>query len=198
MAEGGECIMTKSSEQGENEYTRQARQEAARTGKDVCEILRAMRAEAIREGDKGRGTEDHSGREIPRLPESQETRKVMSIKYAAHLIMAIRFVEGKQERFPCYENVVLVYAKDEDEALEQARKYGEEEAKAGGQFCWNDREAVWKFLGVRKLIECRTPGNLDNRLGRGTEVTYSLLELPNEEALQKLAAGEPVEVTYRE
>jgi len=40
--------MTKTSEHGENEYTR----EAARTGEDVCAILRAMRADAIRAGDK--------------------------------------------------------------------------------------------------------------------------------------------------
>jgi Domain of unknown function (DUF4288) len=122
----------------------------------------------------------------------------MSIKYAAHLIMAVRFVEGKQERFPCYENVLLVYADNEDEAMQRAEEYGKEEESGGEQFCWNERSAVWKFVGVRKLIECRTPGSLDNRLGRGTELTYSLLVLPTEEALQRLAAGDSVDVTYQE
>jgi hypothetical protein len=43
--------MTKSTEHGENEYTREARRRAAATGQDVCAILRAMRADAIRDGD---------------------------------------------------------------------------------------------------------------------------------------------------
>jgi len=38
--------MTKSNERGENEITRAARQEATRTGRDVCDILRDMLAEA--------------------------------------------------------------------------------------------------------------------------------------------------------
>jgi hypothetical protein len=34
--------MTKSQEKGENEVTDEARREAARTGKDICDILREM------------------------------------------------------------------------------------------------------------------------------------------------------------
>lgn len=122
----------------------------------------------------------------------------MKVKYAAHLILAVRFQKGEQEQFPCYENVVLVYANDEQEGLERAREIGEREAKDGSPFEWNERPAYWEFVGVRKLIECRTPGSLENRLGSGTEVTYSLLVLPTEKDLRRLANGEPVEVTYAE
>jgi len=43
--------MTKSREAGENEYTRLARLRAARTGEDVCAILRELRKDAIATGD---------------------------------------------------------------------------------------------------------------------------------------------------
>ena len=43
--------MTKSRHQGENEFTRDARRRAARTGEDVCEILRALRRDAVARGD---------------------------------------------------------------------------------------------------------------------------------------------------
>lgn len=46
--------MTKSSEHGENEYTREARRLSAKTGRDVCDILREMRDQAIRDGDTAR------------------------------------------------------------------------------------------------------------------------------------------------
>jgi hypothetical protein len=122
----------------------------------------------------------------------------MKVKYAAHLIMAVRFREGRQDRFPCYENVVLVYANSDEEAMQKAREYGEAEAEAGETFDWNERPAYWEFVGVRKLIECRTPGSQDDKIGPGTEVTYSLLVLPSEEDLRRLADGEPVTVTYQE
>ena len=44
--------MTKSRESGENEYARQARLRAARTGEDVCAILREFRKEAINSADR--------------------------------------------------------------------------------------------------------------------------------------------------
>ena len=46
--------MTKSPEGGENEITEEAKREAARTGKDVCAILRAMLKKADAAGDKAR------------------------------------------------------------------------------------------------------------------------------------------------
>lgn len=43
--------MTKSHEKGENEITRQAKQQAARTGKSVSEVLAEMRRQANAAGD---------------------------------------------------------------------------------------------------------------------------------------------------
>ena len=118
------------------------------------------------------------------------------IKYAAHLILAVRFRDKPQKTIPCYENVVLVDATGGEEAMDKARELGSE--AAADEFEWDGRPARWEFVGVRKLIECRTPGSADNRLGAGTEVTYSQLVLASEEDLQKLVAGESVTVTYEE
>ncbi len=46
--------MTKAPENGENEVTEEAKKEAARTGMDVCEILKAMLKKAKAARDKNR------------------------------------------------------------------------------------------------------------------------------------------------
>ncbi len=46
--------MTKSQESGDNEFTDEARRQAARTGQDVCAILAAMLRQARKAGDKAR------------------------------------------------------------------------------------------------------------------------------------------------
>ena len=43
--------MTKAQEQGENEYTDAARREAAKSGRNVCDILAEWLQEAKRAGD---------------------------------------------------------------------------------------------------------------------------------------------------
>ena len=122
-------------------------------------------------------------------------------RYAAHLILAVRFRDGRQDRFPCYENVVLLEAETDDEAMTMAEEYGKEDARdLDDDFRWGDRPAYWEFVGVRKLIECREaePGFPDDPVLSRTELTYSRMELASEEDLRKLAGGEPVAVTYEE
>lgn len=46
--------MTKSEERGENEITREARREAARTQRHICEVLAAMLSAAKTAGDVAR------------------------------------------------------------------------------------------------------------------------------------------------
>lgn len=46
--------MTRSRERGENEFTLAAKREAARTGRDVCDILKEMRERAVAAGDQSR------------------------------------------------------------------------------------------------------------------------------------------------
>jgi len=119
--------------------------------------------------------------------------------FAAHIVMAVRYRDGVQDSFPCYENVVLVCADTSDDALEQASQIGREEAKIeGDDFSWDGRPARWEFVGVRKLIECRTPGSVENSVSHGTELTYSQVTLDSEAALTRFANGDAVQVFCEE
>ncbi len=125
--------------------------------------------------------------------------------YAAHIIQYVRFLDGMQDTYPCYENVVLVKANSADEALQAATVIGQTTygIDYGTGFTWNKRPAEWVFAGIRKLIEC---SNMDVdmldahdsefRPTHGTEITYSELEVDNAEELRKLVAGAPATIHY--
>jgi hypothetical protein len=130
--------------------------------------------------------------------------------YAAHIISYIRFLDGVQDKYPIYENVVLLEADSTDQAYEEAKRIGKEDYDdttdgSEGLF-WEERPAVWVFAGVRKLIECQDtastmteqPDRIGNSPIHGTEVTYSQMELADEEALTKLIKGDPVTLLYEE
>jgi hypothetical protein len=119
--------------------------------------------------------------------------------YAAHVIMTVKFKEAVQDRYPLWENVYLVEASSADEALAKAAALGQEqEGDTSGTFCWEGTPATWVFAGVRKLIECRTSGDIEDKPTGGTEITYSQMIVDSEESLAKLVNGEPVTVLYQE
>jgi hypothetical protein len=106
--------------------------------------------------------------------------------------MSVRFKEPPQDRFPVWENVVLIQASSEEEAFSKAERCGrDDEGDHSGSFRWDDRPAVWVFAGIRKLIKCVDP---TERPGDGTEVTYTEMELESAEAVDRLAKGESVAV----
>jgi hypothetical protein len=119
--------------------------------------------------------------------------------YAAHVIMSVEFKDpADQTSYPLWENIVLVEADSEDEAWTQAKRLGLEEETAGTDgFRWNGRPALWRFAGVRKVIECRSDSP-DDRPTHGAEVSYSQMSVPDKESLAKLVQGEAVEVRYEE
>lgn len=116
--------------------------------------------------------------------------------YAAHIIMSVRFKDGVQDRFPVWENVVLLEAGSDEEAMQKAERQGRlQEGDAGGTFEWQGRPATWLFAGVRKVIASADHGQ---QPGDGTEVSYSEMEVDSPEALAKLVRGEAVSVLYEE
>ena len=116
--------------------------------------------------------------------------------YSAHIIMFVEFKSGAQERFPVWENIVLINARTEDEAFEKAERHGRSnEGDDDDSFRWGRRPARWVFAGVRKLTECVDPLE---RPDDGTEVSYTELELDSLAAVKKLAAGKPVHVRINE
>lgn len=120
--------------------------------------------------------------------------------YAAHIVMAIRYENPRDQKdYPVWENVVLVRADSGEKALRKAEELGRADEDDGSeQLRWEGKPARWAFAGVRKLIECRTPQDPQDRLRTGTEVTYSQMILDSPEALEKFVQGDPVPVLYEE
>ena len=129
--------------------------------------------------------------------------------YAAHIISYVKFKDGIQDRFPLWENVVLIEADSGDKALEEAEKIGKsdyddsDDPDNNGDMTWNERPAYWVYAGIRKLIRCAPTASteVDETLptytpGFGTEVTYSEMEVSTEEDLAKLINGDPITVLY--
>jgi hypothetical protein len=93
--------------------------------------------------------------------------------YAAHIVLAVEFLEGEQDHFPAWENIVLFRAETEAVAWRLAEERGLREAGEEGEFRWAGRRARWRFAGVRKLTECVPAGD---RPDDGDEVSYIELE----------------------
>jgi hypothetical protein len=116
--------------------------------------------------------------------------------YAAHIIMAVKLKSRRQERFPVWENVVLIEAASDEEAFAKAEQIGRRnEGDDDGTFRWGGHPARWVFAGVRKLTDCVLAGD---RPGDGDEITFTELELPSQKAVDQLLAGQPVKVQFHD
>jgi hypothetical protein len=112
--------------------------------------------------------------------------------YAAHVVMMVKFKDQPQDRFPVWENIILLRADSGDEALERAEKRGREDAgDDDGTFRWGGKMAEWIFAGVRKVVACVDE---DERPGDGTEVSYTDLEFSSREELGRFVGGEAAHV----
>jgi hypothetical protein len=126
------------------------------------------------------------------LSEPEETKERLMVWYAAHLVLYFRY-KGKrpQKRFLIWENIVLVHAKSEEEAFARAEERGRSDAAADDTLRIDKEPVELVFAGVRKLVKCEDE---DRRPADGTEVSYTEMQVPSEEAIRKLVAGEPVSV----
>jgi hypothetical protein len=118
------------------------------------------------------------------------------IWYAAHIVMAVRLKDQKQERIPIWENIVLIEASSTAQAFAKAEEYGIQEAgDEDGSFRWDGQPATWIFAGVRKVTECAL---MDNRPGDRDEISFVEMELESDEALRDFVTGNKVSVRYHE
>jgi hypothetical protein len=130
------------------------------------------------------------------MPEHTKEEEQIMKWYAASVVMYTKFKEGVQDKYPIWENVILIKAESDEEALEKAKKRGRaDEGDSDGTYFYEDRAATMVFGGVRKVIKTQ---DSQNRPGDGTEITYSQMMVDNEEALRKLVGGEPITVLYEE
>jgi len=115
--------------------------------------------------------------------------------YAAHIVMVVQITRGKQSKYPAWENIVLIAADSEEEAFRKADACGSKEEQAVDEsFHWGKHPARLKYMGVRKLTECRFPADEPCDLG---EATYIDLQFPSEEAVTNYIAGNDQRVTIQ-
>jgi hypothetical protein len=123
--------------------------------------------------------------------------------YAASIIIAVRTKQKDGSPILVHENVILIKASNDAEAMAKAKTAGENQVQPGVSETrrMGNLSAHLEFIGVRKLITVSNPSPLSQDKGRpvdGTEVTYSCFELPDEDALVRLSNGDDVTLRYVE
>lgn len=122
--------------------------------------------------------------------------------YTASVLIAMKPTNYKSGPIEVYENMYLIEAPSSQGAQDKAKELGKEEASIADDGLTIDGvPAVREFVGVRKVVSVSNPPPLDldaDRPTQGTEVTYSLFEVQDQDSLAKLAAGAAVEVRYLE
>ncbi len=118
--------------------------------------------------------------------------------YAAHAIMYFKLKSGVQDRYTVWDNVFLIEAEDSDSAWAKAAEWAKrEEGDSDGSLTVDDQPATLVFAGIRKLITV-SHWQEEGKLNHGDEITYSQLQVSDEESVRKLANGEEVTVEYLE
>jgi len=118
--------------------------------------------------------------------------------YAAHVVMYVQFKDGDQHHYPVWENILLIESTSDHDALARATTLAkEDEGDHKGSLNWKGRPATMVFAGIRKLMAVSHQA-IDDHIGSGDEVTYSEFDLPSREALDRLVAGDDVNLTYVE
>jgi hypothetical protein len=127
-------------------------------------------------------------------PRADVGQKGIMAWYVAHTILAVKFKEGLQRAVTAWENVVLVQADSDGEAVTKAEYRARDyEGDAGGTFSWEGRPARWEYAGIRKIIRCP-----DEDLRDGSELTFSYFVVPDEQALRVLVEGDAIDARYEE
>lgn len=114
--------------------------------------------------------------------------------YAAHAIMYVKFKDGVQDKYPFWENIILIEAGTDEEAFAKAEaRAREDEGDSQGSFTHEGRAAEWVFAGIRRLVNCTDPFEPPTD---GTEITYLEMEVESEDCFEKILKGEAVKVLY--
>lgn len=111
--------------------------------------------------------------------------------YSAHLIIYFELKDEPQDHFYLWENIVLIKAETTDEAFEKAKLRGQQDEGDDESLTWNGKPARAVFAGVRKLVECLDP---EERPEDGTEVSYVEIEVASKADIERMIAGDPVEL----
>ena len=122
--------------------------------------------------------------------------------YAAHAVMLIRLKSGEpiksdgQTEIPVWENIFLVEAATDKEAMAKARLRAlDDENAADDTMLWGDEPSEFKFVGLRKLMLCFSD---EEQPGDGTEITHNKLYFADQKQLDNFVAGEEAQLTIED
>jgi hypothetical protein len=118
--------------------------------------------------------------------------------YCAH---AIFYYESEgQASFLVHENVYLLRADSEGQALDNAKTLASEYEDLSGLLVGDDgKPSLYRFAGIRKLMSVETDEHTaEGRLHSGVEVTYSVMAVDTLDQVQGLARGDVIDVLYQE
>lgn len=105
-----------------------------------------------------------------------------------------QFRDGNQDYYAVTEDIWLISADTESEARNKAEILGKKAEYDSDTWVCDDRPAIHKFAGVRKLVRCV---DADHRPKDGTELSYSAFLAEDKESFDKLLSGESVVVEYQ-
>lgn len=115
--------------------------------------------------------------------------------FTASIVVHFAYLDGRQENYCCWDNIVLIWATDEKEARDKAFDLGRAENGSENQaFTLNDRPATTVFVGVRGIRACpqlREEGQGEVELDRAKYL------LPESE-FRDLCDGKNAEVVFTE
>ncbi len=113
--------------------------------------------------------------------------------YTASAVMLFVYEDGIQSDFPVWENLILVEAESDSEALSKATKFAkEEEGDDSGSLTVNGRKARRVFKGIRKLLTVVNLNADEDVPTNGAEVSFSDLSFSSESDLDSYINGEPI------
>lgn len=118
--------------------------------------------------------------------------------YSAHLITYFKLKNETQDSYTVWENIVLIEASNETEALNKAQEIGRREAKFSAtdkSLTADNQPAEIIFAGVRKIGTVFHNGQ-DGRLESGDEITFNEFVITDKESIESLVKGEEISVKY--
>ncbi|WWW35366.1 hypothetical protein V8017_21730 [Stenotrophomonas rhizophila] len=158
------------------------------TGDDVIVAGRAVRRSSY-----------SAANQVPSKDQRQEN--FQGVPCGTALMRFFYFKYERQESFLLHENVYLIEAEDDEQALLDAKKLAmeSEDLSEDGHLEVDGNKASYRFAGIRKLIEVQLDSDKTNRkLDSGVELTYSVLVVDSLAEVEQLARGEMTHVLYQE
>ncbi len=113
--------------------------------------------------------------------------------YIAHIIMYYEYIDGNQDDYYCWEDMILVQGKSYKEAYDKAMKIAKKNEDYSGKCMHNGRPVNIVCKGNRQVVSIDYP--YDKVIDR-TEVTYLTLTFETKEQFESYVTDNTAIVTY--